>query len=162
MTPTRTGDPGIDLGGPGPAGRNARRRRLLWSAAGVGLVAVATGAWVSLRSADGAVAPADDVVAQALRKGKPTVVEFGANACATCRDMKPVLVQLAREHGHRIEVVDVDIIQRREYIAGYRIQLMPTQVFFDARGREIGRHMGRIGPEEILVRLGAADAGAAR
>jgi thioredoxin 1 len=162
MTSTATGDPSVDVDAPSPAGRNVRRRRFLWSAAGIGLVALAAGAWVSLRSADAALASADDVVAQALRKGKPTVVEFGANACATCRDMKTVLAQLAHDHGHRIEVVDVDIIKRREYIAGYRIQLMPTQVFFDARGREIGRHMGRIGPEEILVRLGAADAKAAQ
>lgn len=71
--------------------------------------------------------------------------------------MKPVLAQLARDHGQRIEVVDVDIIKRRAYIAGYRIQLMSTQVFFDARQQEIGRHMGRIGLDEILVRLGVAD-----
>lgn len=161
MTPTPASSTRITVGAPGPADRNTRRRRLLWSAAAVGLLALSAGAWVALQSADAALAPADDVVVQALRKGKPTVVEFGANACATCRDMKPVLAQLAREHGHRIEVVDVDILKRREYIAGYRIQLMPTQLFFDARGQEIGRHMGRIGPEEILFRLGAADAKAA-
>ena len=40
-----------------------------------------------------------DAVQRALRLGKPTVVEFGANACATCRDMKPVLEALRREHG---------------------------------------------------------------
>lgn len=158
MTATPTGDSGIGKDAPGPAGRKARRRRFLWPAAGVGLVALAAGAWVSIDSTDAGLAPVDDAVAHALRKGKPTVVEFGANACATCRDMKPVLAQLARDHGHLIEVVDVDIIKRRQYITDYRIKLMPTQVFFDARGQEIGRHMGKIGPEEILALLGADNA----
>jgi thioredoxin 1 len=159
MTPTPAGDPSARAG---PLGRTSRHWRFLWSALVVGVAAAAAGAWISLRSADAAPAPTDDIVVQALRKGKPTVVEFGANVCATCRDMKPVLAQLARDYGHRIEVIDVDLIKRRAYIAGYRIQLMPTQVFFDARGREIGRHMGKIGPEEILDRLGVADAKAAK
>ena len=96
-----------------------------------------------------------DVVQQAMQIGKPTVAEFGANACAACREMKPVLEALRREHGERITVVDVDVIAQKEagYIRRYGIQLMPTQVFFDAQGRETGRHMGTISAEEILARL---------
>ena len=93
---------------------------------------------------------------RALAAGKPTVVEFGANACASCREMKPVLEALRREHGERFTVVEVDLIAQRKqagYIQRYRIQLMPTQVFFDASGRETGRHMGTISGAEILARL---------
>jgi len=103
----------------------------------------------------GQAAAADDAVQQALRAGKPTVAEFGANACVQCREMKPVLEALRREHGERIAVVSVDLIAQKEanYIQRYRIQLMPTQVFFDARGREIRRNLGKISGEEILARL---------
>lgn len=100
-------------------------------------------------------ASTEDAVQRAMRTGKPTVVEFGANACAACREMKPVLEALRREHGERIGVVDVDLIKQKEagYLQRYRIQLMPTQVFFDAHGRETSRHMGKISSEEILARL---------
>jgi len=97
-----------------------------------------------------------DQVQPALRLGKPAVVEFGANACASCREMKPVLEALQREHGERISVLDIDILKTRGYIARYRIQLMPTQVFFDAQGREIGRNMGKISAGEILAQLGVS------
>jgi thioredoxin 1 len=100
--------------------------------------------------------PAADAVQRALTAGKPTVVEFGANACASCREMKPVLQALRREHGARITVAEVDLIAQRkeaDYIRRYRIQLMPTQVFFDASGRETGRHVGTISGAEILARL---------
>lgn len=65
--------------------------------------------------------------------------------------------RLRRTHGERITVVDVDLIAQREmgYLQRYRIQLMPTQVFFDAQGREIGRHLGVISAAEILARLEA-------
>jgi len=98
---------------------------------------------------------ADDAVQHALRAGKPTVAEFGANACVQCREMKPVLEALRREHGERIAVVNVDLIAQKEanYIQRYRIQLMPTQIFFDAQGREIGRNLGKLSGEEILARL---------
>ena len=98
---------------------------------------------------------AGDAVQQALSVGKPVVVEFGANACAACREMKPILEALRREHGDRISVVDVDLIAQKHmgYLQRYRIQLMPTQVFFDAQGRETSRHMGKISDEEILARL---------
>jgi thioredoxin 1 len=106
-------------------------------------------------SASTAAASTEDAVQQALRAGKPTVAEFGANACAACREMKPVLEALRREHGERIAVVDVDLIKQKEagYLRRYRIQLMPTQVFFDAQGRETSRHMGTISSEEIIARL---------
>ncbi len=100
-------------------------------------------------------AAADDAVQRALRAGRPTVVEFGANACTQCRDMKPILEGLQRDHGARIAVVNVDLIKQKEinYIQRYRIQLMPTQIFFDAQGREIGRNLGVISASEILARM---------
>ena len=99
---------------------------------------------------------AGDAVQQALNVGKPVVVEFGANACAACREMKPILEALRREQGERISIIDVDLFAQKHmgYLQRYRIQLMPTQVFFDSKGRETSRHMGKISAGEILARLG--------
>lgn len=99
---------------------------------------------------------APDAVQKALGAGKPTVVEFGANSCVSCRAMKPILQALAQDP--RIAVADVDIIKERDYISRYQIRLMPTQVFYDAKGRETSRHMGQINADEILERLGVAGA----
>lgn len=68
--------------------------------------------------------------------------------------MKPVLHALAQDN--RIAVADIDILKERDYISRYQIRLMPTQVFYDARGKEIGRHMGKISGEEVLSRLGVS------
>ena len=70
--------------------------------------------------------------------------------------MKPILEALQREHGERISVLNIDILKARGYISRYKIQLMPTQVLFDAQGREIGRNMGKVSAGEILARLGVS------
>jgi thioredoxin 1 len=88
-----------------------------------------------------------------LRTGKPTVVEFGANACLSCREMKVVLARLRQAYGDRVAVVEIDLLKQQEIAQRHYIQLMPTQVFFDAQGRETGRHMGKLGLEEVIVRL---------
>jgi thioredoxin 1 len=117
-------------------------------------------AW-SLRApprASATAAPAGQDLEPAMRTGKPTVAEFGANACASCREMKVVLGELKRLHGDRYGIFVIDIIQQQEYIARHRIQLMPTQVFFDAKGREVGRHMGKLTLEQLVAQLEKAAA----
>ena len=102
-------------------------------------------------------AEAPDAVQQVLLAGKPTIIEFGANNCVGCREMKPVLHALALDP--RIAVADIDILKERVYIKKYQIRLMPTQVFYNAQGIETGRHMGKISAEDILAHLGLAQAG---
>jgi thioredoxin 1 len=102
------------------------------------------------------VEKSDDPVSGAIRTGMPTIVEFGSNRCQSCRAMKPILERLARVHGERLNVVDVDLLSTtgRRLIPKYRIQMMPTQVFFDRDGVEVDRHLGPIPGDEILRRLG--------
>jgi thioredoxin 1 len=100
----------------------------------------------------GVVAPDD--FALAVGQGRPTVIEFGASACASCRDMKAVLEALRKTHGTQVGIGEIDLIKQREAIPRYRIQVMPTQIFFDAQGRELSRHIGVIDAAGILARLG--------
>jgi thioredoxin 1 len=94
-------------------------------------------------------------VDQALRQGRPSVIQFGAIACAACREMKPVLRALQQAHGAPFAVMDVDLIaqKHRGYLQRFRIQLMPTQIFFDAAGRETHRNMGTMPAAAMLARL---------
>ncbi|UJS26360.1 thioredoxin family protein [Thiothrix winogradskyi] len=99
----------------------------------------------------------NDLVVQALQRGKPTLAEFGSDTCATCKKMAVVLHQLEQDYGDRLTVAHVNIIKQPDYITKYRIALMPTQIFFDANGNETGRHMGALTPQEILDKLGVAN-----
>jgi thioredoxin 1 len=98
---------------------------------------------------------APDPFALSVGQGRPTVIEFGASACASCRDMKVVLEALRYSNGTQIGIAEIDLIKQREAIPHYRIQVMPTQIFFDAQGRETSRHVGVIDGTGILARLDA-------
>jgi len=102
----------------------------------------------------GIAVAAPDPVALAVGQGRPTIIEFGASSCASCKEMKLVLEELRRTHGTQIGIAEIDLLKRREVIPRYRIQVMPTQIFFDQQGREIGRHVGVIASADILARLG--------
>lgn len=136
------------------------RRHLLTLTGTAGVAASGLGLALYLRGmppeADtAATAPLTDPVEQALRQGRPAMIQFGANACAACREMKPVLAALQREHGTRFTVMNVDLIaqKHRGYLQRFRIQLMPTQVFFDAAGNETHRNLGAMSSAAILARL---------
>jgi thioredoxin 1 len=91
---------------------------------------------------------------EALANGKPTVAEFGAATCIPCKRMKPILEELAAEHGDKINVSFVDVWKQTDVANQYRITLIPTQVFFDSSGNEVTRHTGFWPKEEILTQLG--------
>jgi thioredoxin 1 len=131
------------------------RRALMRLAGMAGLGVVLQGCDGDTRSLDAARPEPDDPVDQALRQGRPTMIQFGANACAACREMKPVLAALQQAHGARFTVLNVDLIahKHRGYLQRFHIQLMPTQVFFDATGRETHRNMGTMPAAAMLARL---------
>jgi thioredoxin 1 len=100
--------------------------------------------------------PGVALVGNATASGLPTIAEFGAKTCASCREMQGILDSVAKKTAGRVHVLVIDISKDYEAAKVFQIRLMPTQVFFDAQGREIGRHMGKLPEAEILARLGLA------
>jgi len=98
--------------------------------------------------------PGIKLVQNATSSGLPTIAEFGAATCASCREMKIVLDGVAQRTQGRAHVLVIDITKDWDAAQMFRIQLMPTQVFFDTQGREIGRHMGKLSATEVIARLG--------
>jgi thioredoxin 1 len=98
------------------------------------------------------------LVRNATTSGLPTIVEFGAATCASCREMKIVLDDVASRTKGRAHVLVIDISKDWTAAETYRIQLMPTQVLFAADGSEAGRHMGKLPAAEVIARLGLGNA----
>jgi len=90
---------------------------------------------------------------QALSSGKPTLAEFGWRTCVPCKEMKPILEELAVEYKDKLNIVIVEVYEHRELTNKYGIMAIPTQIFFDSSGKEITRHMGFWPKEEIIAQL---------
>ncbi len=98
--------------------------------------------------------PGVALVANATSSGLPTIAEFGAKTCASCREMEGILDSVAKKTVGKAHVLVIDISKDYEAAKVFQIRLMPTQVFFDAQGREAGRHMGKLSEAEVIARLG--------
>lgn len=70
-----------------------------------------------------------------------TLLDFGAEHCAPCRAMGPVLAALAREYGARVRVVAVDCDREPALAERFLVRSMPTFVVW-RDGREVGRIVG--------------------
>jgi len=90
---------------------------------------------------------------QALSNGLPTIAELGSSTCIPCKQMKPLLEELAVEYKGKLNVVIVEIYEHRELAQQYGIMAIPTQIVFDSSGKEITRHMGFWPREEIIAQL---------
>ena len=95
-------------------------------------------------------------IRSALASGKPTVADFGARTCIPCKKMAPFLAVLDREYRGKANVLFTDVHEGKNLAAKYHIQMIPTQIFFDATGKEVKRHIGFMDKADILKELQAA------
>jgi thioredoxin 1 len=82
----------------------------------------------------------------------PKLLDLGADKCIPCKMMAPILEELKSEYQGRMEVVFIDVWKNPGAGDTYGIQSIPTQIFFDASGKELFRHTGFFGKEDILAK----------
>lgn len=84
-----------------------------------------------------------------IGKGKPVLLELGSHSCVPCKKMMPILAELATEQkAFTVSFVDVWAVEGKS--EHYGIKSIPTQIFFDADGKELFRHVGFYPKEDIL------------
>jgi thioredoxin 1 len=98
----------------------------------------------------------DAFVRQSLSSGKPTVIDLGARTCIPCKKMAPILETLSSEYHSKASVLFIDVHENQVAAEKFRIQMIPTQVFFNAQGKEVKRHVGFMEKAEIVKELKAA------
>ena len=89
----------------------------------------------------------------AAAKGKPALYEFGSKFCIPCKEMKEVMAALKTSHGDQVEFRMIYVDEEKPMFGEYKIVAIPTQVFLNAEGKEIDRHLGALSKEEVLKKL---------
>ena len=85
-------------------------------------------------------------------KGLPRLVDLGADKCIPCKMMAPILEELKSEYEGKLIVEFIDVWKNPDEGPKYGIKLIPTQIFFDASGKELFRHEGFYSREDILAK----------
>jgi thioredoxin 1 len=102
------------------------------------------------------------VLAQAVSAGgqssppqmaRPALYEFGAGYCYSCKEMEKVMAELKPSYNDQVEFRMVYADKEMDLFRQHKIMLIPTQVFFDAEGKEAFRHVGPLTRDEVLQKL---------
>ncbi len=96
------------------------------------------------------------VVSQAFASGKPTVIDLGARTCIPCKKMAPILEGLSSEYKGKANVLFIDVHNDQAAAQKFRVQMIPTQIFFNAQGKEVKRHTGYLDKADIVKELKTA------
>lgn len=89
---------------------------------------------------------------QLISKDIPRLLDLGSDQCIPCKMMVPILEELKSEYAGKLQVDFIDIWKSPEQGRTYGIKLIPTQIFYDASGKELFRHEGFYSKEDILAK----------
>lgn len=96
---------------------------------------------------------ADSVLPQAPVPGMVTMVDIGAKKCIPCKMMAPIMEELEKEYQGKAAIVFIDVWENPSAGNKFGIQLIPTQIFYTAEGKEVMRHEGFLDKESIVAEL---------
>jgi thioredoxin 1 len=97
--------------------------------------------------------------APAKSTGKVTMIDLGATECIPCKMMAPILEELKKEYAGKADIVFIDVWKNPSEAKKYGVRAIPTQIFFDAEGKEVHRNTGFMDKKrivEILTRMGVS------
>jgi thioredoxin 1 len=83
-----------------------------------------------------------------LNSDKPVLVDFWAEWCAPCRAVGPILEQIHRENGEKIEIVKLNVDDNPETAAKYHITSIPAMKVY--RGGEVVKSVIGAKPKPAL------------
>lgn len=83
-------------------------------------------------------------------KQLPKLLDLGATKCVPCKMMVPVLDELKKEYKGQLDVQFIDVWKNPDSAKKYKVQSIPTQIFFNAKGKEVYRHVGYFPKDDII------------
>ncbi|MEV4558797.1 thioredoxin [Kitasatospora sp. NPDC049285] len=87
---------------------------------------------------------------EVLKSDKPVLVDFWATWCGPCRQVAPILEEIASEHGDKLTVAKLDVDANQETAATYNVISIPTLNVY--KGGELVKTITGARPKAALLR----------
>ena len=89
---------------------------------------------------------------EVLKASKPTLVDFWAEWCGPCKQIGPILEEIAIEHESKIKVLKINIDENPQTPQRYGVRGIPTLMLFK-KGKLIDTKVGSLPKSSLEVWL---------
>ena len=88
---------------------------------------------------------------EVLQADSPVLVDFSAVWCGPCKQIAPLIDQLATEYAGKVKVANLDIDESPGTASKYGVRAVPTLMVFKG-GELVAQHMGAA-PKTTIAQL---------
>ena len=96
----------------------------------------------------------DNFESEVVNSEKPVLVDFWAEWCGPCKQIAPVVEEIAGEHSDKLKVCKMDVDANRETAVQFGIRSIPTLLIFK-NGEVAGSQIGAVSKQQLLEFLQA-------
>ncbi len=79
---------------------------------------------------------------------RPAVIDFYADWCGPCNMVAPIMEDLSKEYGEKVDFYKINVDEENELSAYFGIRSIPTLLFITADGK-MSRHTGALLREQL-------------
>ena len=87
------------------------------------------------------------------------MIDLGATECIPCKMMAPIIEELKTRYAGKADIVFIDVWKYPDQAENFGVKVIPTQIFYDANGKEVFRNIGFLDKNrivDILTKLGVS------